>query len=231
MTTAMHGLRLFRRSTHRYLLMRRRNLSSNNVEGTKETQKATIKSENGANDTVAETKPLPLATEPPLLNPFPLLAHATENIDLTSCLRSYSNTFGIIGALMCTLSMQALSFNPMEDNDLPKVHDTDQDTMTRKRTPILVKYLRIPEKYLQDMYIASWAVSFFSSAIGLGLHCGCHGTGLCQDFCEASFGRFDCTPHSSSCIWGICHVGTHNWSGRSERRTRLLDWLYWFGGW
>ena len=54
---------------------------------------------------------------PPLLNPFPLLAHATENIDLASRLRSYSNTFGIIGALMCTLSITALTMMPVESEE------------------------------------------------------------------------------------------------------------------
>lgn len=40
---------------------------------------------------------------------------------------------------------------------------------TRVRKPILVKYFGIPEQYLQDIYVGCWSVSFFASAIGLGL--------------------------------------------------------------
>ena len=49
-----------------------------------------------------------MAEEPPLINPCPLLAHSTENIDLASRLRSYSINFGIVDALWCMLSIAAL---------------------------------------------------------------------------------------------------------------------------
>lgn len=150
------------------------------------------------------------AAAPPLLNPFPFLAHATENIDLASRLRSYSNTFGIIGALMCTLSITALTMMPVEaipddstyyrhqhqqkqddetssaigaasatsqvaPNSVPlppkPTTRTQTQTMTKKRepSPILVKYLGFPKDLLEDFYIASWAASFYTSGIGLGL--------------------------------------------------------------
>jgi hypothetical protein len=116
---------------------------------------------------------------PPLLNPFPFLAHTTENIDLASRLRSYSNTFGIIGALMCTLSITALTMMPVES--IPEQQGFDHVTTAasttssrklvkaREPSPILVKYLGIPKHHLEDAYIASWAASFYTSGIGLGL--------------------------------------------------------------
>ena len=111
--------------------------------------------------------------EEPSNNPFPLLAHATENIDLSSRLRSYSNTFGIIGALMCSLSISALSMMPMER---PKKQN-DSDSNDRNKTlikkgagqPVLVKYLGLSRDQLEDLYIAFWAASFYTSGVGLGL--------------------------------------------------------------
>ena len=117
---------------------------------------------------------------PPLWNPFPFLAHTTENIDLASRLRSYSNTFGIIGALMCTLSITALTMMPVEsipDNDgFAHVAAASSTTSSsrklvkaREPSPILVKYFGVPKHHLEDAYIASWAASFYTSGIGLGL--------------------------------------------------------------
>lgn len=145
-----------------------------------------------------------LAEEPPLTNPFPLLAHATENIDLSSRLRAFSNNFAVIGALWCTLSISALSFSPIDDvykdteridNITPAQANSNSTYLSavrwrrattravsppepaserpcggqRKRPPILVKYFGIPETYLEDIYVACWSASFFTSAIGLGL--------------------------------------------------------------
>ncbi|KAI2502663.1 hypothetical protein MHU86_11788 [Fragilaria crotonensis] len=116
---------------------------------------------------------------PPLWNPFPFLAHTTENIDLASRLRSYSNTFGIIGALMCTLSITALTMMPVEsipDEGFAQIATTGSTPSTsrklvkaREPSPILVKYFGVPKHHLEDAYIASWAASFYTSGIGLGL--------------------------------------------------------------
>jgi hypothetical protein len=117
---------------------------------------------------------------PPLWNPFPFLAHTTENIDLGSRLRSYSNTFGIIGALMCTLSITALTMMPVESipdegfAPLANVASGAPSTSrklakAREPSPILVKYFGVPKQHLEDVYIASWAASFYTSGIGLGL--------------------------------------------------------------
>lgn len=76
------------------------------------------------------TKQQTTKIEEPSNNPFPLLAHATENIDLSSRLRSYSNTFGIIGALMCSLSISALSMMPMERRP-KKQNDADNNDETK----------------------------------------------------------------------------------------------------
>jgi hypothetical protein len=50
---------------------------------------------------------------PSIWNLFPFLVHMTEPADLSLRLRSYSNTFGIIGALLCTLSITALTMMPI----------------------------------------------------------------------------------------------------------------------
>ena len=136
-------------------------------------------------------KPTPLAEEPPLTNPFHLLAHATENIDLSSRLRAFSNNFAVIGALWCTLSITALTMAPIDDVykntgrvEAEPVVGVSLSAMelrrrrtsvnvpppdTRIRKPVLVKYFGVPEQYLQDIYMACWSASFFTSAIGLGL--------------------------------------------------------------
>ena len=48
---------------------------------------------------------------------------------------------------------------------------TRKQIMMKKRepSPILVKYLGFPKDLLEDFYIASWAASFYTSGIGLGL--------------------------------------------------------------
>lgn len=126
------------------------------------------------------------------INPFPLLAHATENIDLSARLRAFSNNFAVIGALWCTLSLTALTMHPLDDvykethrlggaavtdcvGGTPpaanatrrRTHVTPPDRIVRQ--PILVAYLGIPEQYLQDIYMACWSLSFFTSALGLAL--------------------------------------------------------------
>jgi hypothetical protein len=111
--------------------------------------------------------------EEPSSNPFPLLAHATENIDLSSRLRSYSNTFGIIGALMCTLSISALSMMPMErptkQDDAGNDDETTIAHSQRVGRPMLTRYLGLSRDQLEDLYIACWAASFYTSGVGLGL--------------------------------------------------------------
>jgi hypothetical protein len=111
--------------------------------------------------------------EEPSSNPFPLLAHATENIDLSSRLRSYSNTFGIIGALMCTLSISALSMMPMERPTKQDDSESDDETSIALSQgagrPMLTRYLGLSRDQLEDLYIACWAASFYTSGVGLGL--------------------------------------------------------------
>jgi hypothetical protein len=121
------------------------------------------------------TKQQTTKIEEPSNNPFPLLAHATENIDLSSRLRSYSNTFGIIGALMCSLSISALSMMPMERRP-KKQNDADNNDETNKTLikkgagqPMLVTYLGLTRDQLEDLYITFWAASFYTSGVGLGL--------------------------------------------------------------
>lgn len=153
---------------------------------------STTTSNEPGDPTPPETEtPKPVAEDPPLANPFHLLAHATENIDLSSRLRSYSNNLSIVGALWCTLSITALTMAPIDDvyKETRRMENTTAKTEGghtviiqrrqtsinmpppdhRKRQPVLVKYFGIPEQYLEDIYMACWSASFFTSAIGLGL--------------------------------------------------------------
>lgn len=138
--------------------------------------------------------------EPPLTNPFPLLAHATEHHDLASRLRAFSNTFAVIGALWCSLSIGALAQAPIDDvyKDTDRIDNLDpvqppksvlaavrwrkatsraaveneankKRTGPKRRPPVLVKYFGVPEEYLEDIYMACWAASFYTSAMGLAL--------------------------------------------------------------
>ncbi|CAB9515131.1 expressed unknown protein [Seminavis robusta] len=133
-----------------------------------------------------------MADEPPLTNPFNLLAASTENVELSSRLRAFSNNFGIIGALWCTLSISALSVAPIDDvyKDTERIENISPESTAvlvhrrttklvvptpkpppdgRRRKPVLVKYFGMSEHLLEDIYMASWSASFFASAIGLGL--------------------------------------------------------------
>jgi hypothetical protein len=134
--------------------------------------------------------------KPHSANPFPSLAEATENLELSARLRSFSNNFSVIGALWCSLSMAALSMAPIDDvyKDTERIDNagcTDGSAVIvrrrttimipkqapapqkasreRRRTPVLVKYFGLSESLLEDIYMSLWSASFFASAIGLGL--------------------------------------------------------------
>jgi len=130
-----------------------RNHATGNGKASSESKAAAEARRNEATAAAAEesSKSGDSAHPPPLLNPFPLLAHATDNIDLASRLRSYSNIFGIIGALMCTLSITALTMMPVESEEGLSEKNEAAATTRKKREPssILVKYLGVPKDRLQ----------------------------------------------------------------------------------
>lgn len=214
---AARSSRLIRRSmqgrrSHPFLLTpHKRNRLSTNSSSPKKPESSTLKSTESASKK-AETKvPAPLeeataqaekpkdpAGDLPLTNPFPLLAHATEHHDLASRLRAFSNTFAVIGALWCSLSIGALAQAPIDDiyKDTDRIDNLDpvqppksvlaavrwrkatsraaveaqqNQPKNKRRPPVLVKYFGVPEEYLEDIYMACWSASFYTSAIGLAL--------------------------------------------------------------
>jgi hypothetical protein len=99
------------------------------------------------------------------LNPWPGLAAAAPEV-LAVRVESYSTTFGIVSALMCGVSAAGLATTPIHSDDAVGTPDGRAKGVHAKS---LLVDCGVSPLALEDLYVASCALSMYSGMCGLGL--------------------------------------------------------------